>query len=542
MGYVNKKSKGMREKAHANFMGGPSYELTPLLRLRVAASSCFFGEPMYYHRDKKDTRPRRYRSGDNRYLHNDEVAELTAVLQSVSPKEWRGKTPSELMEYAIDAALDADPEATLKFAVELRNEFYIRVTPQAILVRAAMHPKVRGTGLIRIYAMDIIVRADEMATGLAYYLSKSDKKKSIPNSLKRAWRDAFGRFNEYQLAKYRMESREVKTVDVANLVHPKGELVDKLVKGELKTTGETWEAIISAEGSNAESWRKAMSKMGHMALLRNIRNLIQHEVSETEWIGKLITGAEKGKQLPFRYFSAYRAVKDAGASGKVLDAIEACLEQSIGNLPKFPGKVMSLTDNSGSACGTAASSMGTMRINEIGNLMGVLTGKVADEGWVGVFGDRYEKYAIRQKSSVFDALAEINKAGESIGGGTEHGIWLFWDSAIKNKEHWDYVFVYSDMQAGHGGLYGNDVPSPWCVGGRRGCGTAYIDVPKLIAEYRNKVNPDVQVFLVQTAGYQDTIIPEFFNKTYILGGWSDKVLHFAAEMASVSKHFPKLTQ
>jgi hypothetical protein len=35
-----------------------SYSITdPLVRLRLAASSCFFGEPMYYHRDAADARP-----------------------------------------------------------------------------------------------------------------------------------------------------------------------------------------------------------------------------------------------------------------------------------------------------------------------------------------------------------------------------------------------------------------------------------------------------------------------------------------------------
>lgn len=110
MGYVNKKSGGIKEKAHANFMGGPSYELNPLTAFRVAASSCFFGEPMYYHRDKNDKRPRRGVQSyyESAYLSDNDVIELTACLNSISPKEWRGKIPAELMEYAIDAALKDD--------------------------------------------------------------------------------------------------------------------------------------------------------------------------------------------------------------------------------------------------------------------------------------------------------------------------------------------------------------------------------------------------------------------------------------------------
>lgn len=39
--------------------------------------------------------------------------------------------------------------------------------------------------------------------------------------------------NEYQVAKYRMETRAYKTLDV-NLVHAKSDVIDKLMKGELK--------------------------------------------------------------------------------------------------------------------------------------------------------------------------------------------------------------------------------------------------------------------------------------------------------------------
>ena len=45
---------------------------------------------------------------------------------------------------------------------------------------------------------------------------------------------------------------------------------------------------------------------------------------------------------------------------------------------------MALTDNSGSARGTATSSMGRMQVATIGNLTGVLTGMQSLEGYVGV--------------------------------------------------------------------------------------------------------------------------------------------------------------
>lgn len=527
--FFNKK-KIKEDKSHLNFMGGKSYDITdPLLKLRVSLSSCFFGEPMYYHRDGKN---KINKKGNNTfYLSDLEIKYLRETLNAIDPQEWRAFSPAEIIEDCIDKALNHDPEKTLLEAVRLRNEENIRVTPQVILVRASHHEKVRGTGLIRKFASQIIKRADEPATGLAYHLYRY-KDKPLPNSLKKAWKDALENFDEYQISKYRLEDKEVKTVDVVNLVHPKSETISKLVKGELTTTGNTWESIISEKGSNKESWIEAITVMGHMALLRNIRNFIKNDISTKEYLEKLLNGVEKGKQLPFRYYSAYISVKD-NASPKILDTIELCLEKSLKNLPYFEGKTISLCDNSGSAQGTTTSSMGSMKVSTIGNLSGIITGKITDDGYLGIFGDKLEILPIRKKSSTFDLLDKSETIAKNIGQSTENGIWLFWNKAIKEKEHWDNVFIYSDMQAGHGKLYGTNKNHYkeylWM-------GTNYIDVPKLIQIYRENVNKNVKVFLVQIAGYQDTIIPEFYDKTYILGGWGDGLLRFAYEISSLNKN------
>ena len=531
MSFINTtRPKTKTSDAHLNWMGGPSFFLeSPIDTLRLAASSSFFGEPMYYQTDKADTRPRRQsKMQRSASLSEAELDYLRETLQAVDPREWRGLSPREVMEQTIDAALDFDAEATLREAVRLRHEEHIRTTPQVILVRAAQHAKVKGTGLVLKYAGGIVSRADEPSVGLAYQLATFGR--PVPNSLKKAWKSRLEAFDAYQIAKYRMESRLVKTTDVVSLVHAKSEAIDRLMKDELKSSGETWEAIVSAEGSTKETWEKSIGHMGHMALLRNLRNLLEKGVSTDLFLKKLVEGAATGRQLPFRYYSAYKAVEKL-AMPQVMDAIEQCLEIAMGNLPRFSGRVASLCDNSGSAWGTTTSSMGTMHVAEIANLSGVITGKASEEGHIGVFGDRLEMFPVRKRDSIFTMVDKIGKAGQGIGGSTENGIWLFWDKAIREKKVWDHVFVYSDMQAGHGGLYGTN---------KRGYGDyiwsnkgQYIDVPKLIAAYRKKVNPNVMVYLVQVAGYTDTIVPEFYDRTYILGGWGEGLLRFAASMAGL---------
>ena len=527
---ITRPAKQLAEKtaevAVSNFMDGVSFVPTPVTQLRMMAASCFFGEPQYYREGTTNERPLR---------HLSFLAHLETCLGSIDPGMNSGETSAAArLESVIDRALDFDAEATLKVAVDLRQNERMRATPQVILVRAAMHPIVRGTHLIRQYAPGIIQRGDEPAVGLAYYLSKTDGAKKVPNSLKRAWADYLESQSEYVLAKYRMESKAVKTVDVVNLTHAYSPAINKLMKGQLTMTDRSWEAIVSKGKGTPEAWQEALPLLlnpkGHMALLRNLRNLDAAGLMSSDVLTALKSGVAGGKQFPFRYYSAYTAVAAAAKVGMLQDALSECIDLACANLPKFTGRVMSLCDNSGSAQGALTSEMGTMRVSTIGNLMGVITGKQADEGFVGVFGDTLKVEPVRKTDSTLTQLEKMATLGDTVGGSTENGIWLFFDKAIRQREHWDHIFVYSDMQAGHGGLYGVN-PSEYAKY-RWGDGR-YIDVPALVAKYRKTVNPNVMVYMVQVAGYENSLMPEFYDRTFILGGWSENVLRFAGAMSEV---------
>lgn len=527
--------------SHANFMDGASFDVkNPLVRLRMMAASSFFGEPKFYNvetgQSDIDRGVRALRSSPG-----SSAGVTSRYLDTVLGKSWvpSANSDGQRMEVAIDDALAHDPEATLRLAIELRQVHMIRTTPQVILVRAAHHSKVRGTGLVRRYAPQIIRRADEPATQLAYHLSAYGAEAPIPNALKKAWRDYLATLSPQQLSKYRLEGHAVKTVDVVNLCRPpRTEAIDGLVRGTLRQQNYTWESLISAKGNTRSAWAEACEKFllrpqGHMALLRNLRNLNEHGLVDQVVVDALIAGARDGKQLPFRYVSAYRAVQDLRpTNARLLDGLEEALWASLEAQPKLPGRVMSLSDNSGSAWGAMTSELGTMNVATIGNLSAVLTGLSADEGHVGVFGDGLQTLALRQRRSVFDQLDEVTRLGQNVGKGTENGIWLFLDKAIREKQHWDHLFVYSDMQAGHGGLYGSEpnlyADYQWPQSRR------HIDVPKLIRTYREKVNPNVLVYLVQTAGYSDTLVPDAHGRTFILGGWGPGLLRYAQSMADLA--------
>ena len=544
--------------AHRNFMGGPSYDIPELLRLRCVAASCFFGEPQYYRADKengvttsngptgrRNSRLRALPGSSRPYIEDAIFQHLDTVLGALAgSREWVGMSPKHVVERCIDDALNVNPEATLQIASILRNEDHIRTTPQVIAVRAANHPSIKGTGLLRRYQPLIMKRMDEPAIQLAYQLSTYGRS-GIPNSLKRSWAERYRSASEYELAKYRSENRAVKSVDVVRMIDfPWTTQVAKLMNGELSQSGSTWESIRSDGGS----WEDCVEFMGHMALLRNIRNFLKNDVSIDVWLDKLVDTAENGKQLPFRYWVAYKEIFNNGLrcssneDVKIKEALEKCIFLSMKNLKDIPGKSLVLSDNSGSAWGCAPGAYNSCLVAEIGNMMGIITTLASDEGVFGIFGDRVEYLEVKRNISIFDQLKNSCEFEHHIGTGTEHGIWLAMDEIIRNVTHFDNIFIYSDMQAGHGGLYGtNSVPDRFLWSrsvnpyGYTYLGRSYIDVPMLISLYREKVNPDVNVFCVQIAGYEDTIIPEYYDRTYIMGGWSDGILSFASRMIEMNK-------
>lgn len=538
--YSKDERKAIKDTAHLNHMGNVSYDISnPVHQLRVAAASCFFGEPSYYDKNMRiDLSKKQVRKIKKTQVFNElPMSTLTPLLTL----NFENNDNMNYMESLIDKALATDAKATLELAVQLRNEFNIRLTPQVIMVRAANHPNVRqltketGTSVITEFANQIIKRADEPVAQMTYQLAAFGK--PIPNVLKRSWAKFLETQSEYAIAKYRNNTgTPYKLVDVVNMVHAKSETIDQLMKGTLRLdeNNETWESLISREGSSKETWTKAVEIMGHMALLRNLRNLLQHNVDTSLYVQKLIDGVKGGKQLPFRYYSAYKSVESVDSDSRqvVLDALEDCMTISLDNLPKLSGRVASLSDNSGSAH-SPLSSLSNTKVSHVGNLMAVITGYINNDNKTDafVFGDKLKKQPISQRKGILNQAKELNKLGETVGQSTENGIWIFLRDVLKNKTHYDHVFIYSDMQAGHGGLYGvdSDEYQDYIACGNR------IDVPKLIREYHQTVNPNCKFYLVQTAGYTDTIVPEFYKNVYILSGWSEAIFQFAHEMSNLDK-------
>ena len=519
-----------RDETVRNFMGGDSYVLNPIDTLKMIAASSIFGEPSYYRKDVKD--------GHTEYESRYADSYTRAILGDSA-----GLSTTEVFTRAIDKALDYDFGETIALAMILRKEYNMRLNPQVIMVRAATHKNraawcSANPGKFAAAEQFVMSRADEPMTQLAYYMyTNKGKKNKIPTILKKSIANKLSSLDKYQVNKYK--NAEIGMINAVRISHAHSEVLDELMKNGNVTVAsdkETWEQKKSA----GESWVQILqeTKLGHMALLRNLRNIFT-EINNAEVckaaMEELIAGVPNGKQFPYRYYNAYLQIEKSSVNHKtmILDALEECIDVAIANMPHLKGKTICLSDNSGSAWGAAPSEFSSITIAEIDNLSSVITAMASDEGEVGKFGDRLIVYPITKRNGALKQAKEITRSKDNdVGGATEGGIWEFFKDAIENKKVYDNIFIYSDQQAGTGGLYGTRAQCS-IYSREYGCRGSYINVFKLIQDYRKKVNPKVNVFSCQTAGYDNCLVPQMAYRTAMMTGWTGKEAEFVSRYAKV---------
>ena len=540
-----------------NFMGGESYELfSPIQRLKMPLLSGFLGQPTYYMPGK-----------------NDEVSideSLLTVLKTylLVPKYF-GVSRQKAFYDSVNEALDYDFGETLKLAIRARNEWFMRKSPAQLLAIAAAHPKrvefnKENPKEFRRVVMECCPLPGDMVSILDSWKALQGSKAKFPSVLKRAFEDRLAVITAYHCGKYPKS-----VIDITRIVHPTKKIVRStdlqplLTDGRIELDDEdtTWEK----HRSQGKTWKETFDAMGgrlpHMAALRNICGVARSDPGEEFmqiYCDMIVSGVKGGKQFPFRYITANDAVKremdkcpeeeegttvrtiDRKYAPIITDCLERCIQTSIDNFPKLEGSAIVLSDNSGSAHGTMTSTYGKQSISDIGNLSALITAiSCTGRGTVGVFGDELLTYEVDKARPLLEQYEEIRKLGARVGQGTENGVWLFFKRAFAEPEKYkyDHWFCYSDMQVGHGGLYGNDPEirtGNWIwTGSTRSSHANYIDVHALVNRYRQTINPKLNTFMVQTAGYNDSILPETTYRGAILAGWTGNEVVYAKEMVAL---------
>ena len=171
-------------------------------------------------------------------------------------------------------------EKVAALAIEARSKMHLRHVPLWIVRLMAALPSHRR--LVANTLTKIIQRADEITEFLALYWA--NKKQPLSAQVKRGLAAAFTKFDEYQLAKYD-RSGAVRLRDALFLCHAKPKdaeqeaLWKRLIDGKL-TIPDTWEVALSGGADKKEAFERLMAeeKLGGLAFLRNLRNMLEAQV------------------------------------------------------------------------------------------------------------------------------------------------------------------------------------------------------------------------------------------------------------------------
>ncbi|MBO9204782.1 MULTISPECIES: TROVE domain-containing protein [Niastella] len=484
-----------KEKTALNHAGAKAYTLTPEMELYSAIATTMLNDTFY---EKAD----------------DRLARIKDLMTRV-------KTPF-----------------IAKLAVYARTEMNLRTAPVVLATELAKIHK--GNDLVRKTVEMVVKRPDEITELLAYYQIANErtgikKLNRISKQLQKGLAASFNNFDEYQFAKYNRNTA-VKLRDALFLVHPKAKdeaqqlLFNKIVNNELAVPY-TWETELSALGQQPfesvmakqhavkAKWEELISsrKLGYMALLRNLRNILESDVSKDHM--QMVydhltnpTAVRNSKQLPFRFLAAYKELKavNSGYTSYIMKALENALIASVQNMKGFDlgTKVVIACDVSGSMQ-QPVSPKSKVNMYDIGLLLGMLLQAKCDNVLTGMFGDTWKMVPLPSTGILANVDAFYQREGE-VGYSTNG--YLVIKDLITKRYLADKIMLFTDTQMWDSNTNNqsaeNTISYQW---------NAY-----------KKIAPNAKLYVFDLAGHQHVPLKVEQNGVHLIAGWSDKVFEVMA--------------
>ncbi len=441
-------------------------------------------------------------AGGNAFTLDPESELVHAVLTTfLEDKHYESGSDRTTRIAALVARVK--PEFVANLAVMARTQFNMRSVVTVLIGELAKTHK--GDDLVMRTIVSAAKRPDDL-TELVSYLGKP-----LPKQVKRGIRRALLGFSRYQLAKYRAEDKEISLVDLFNLAHPKAEFASEEQKGAWKdliegnlASFDTWEVEISKATSEEErtaAWEKLVTedKLGYMALIRNLNNLIKYKVSDTVMNLALsrISDRERvknSKQLPFRFMEAYRNVE---GERYIKDAIVRAADISLENMPEFMGTTLIAVDTSGSMMGDRS---GKSPIR-IASMFAASLIKASPKSRCVLFDTQLRELQISGLMPTIGIAETIIQ--NATGGGTDTSLVFQAARALYGQGvSFERIFILSDNES-------------WAS-----------NVQVFYEEFKLETKTDPFVYAIDLTGYGTKDVKG--SKVKHIAGWSDQLLRYVA--------------
>ena len=485
---------------------------------------------MKYNSMLKEMKTEKNYEGARAYAMTPEL-ELYSAVVTASLSDTFYEKQDERVDRIVQLIRKVSPEFVARLAVYTRTEMHLRSIPLLLLVELAkIH---NGDDLVARAVEKTVLRADEIMELLMCYQWRNpsgDARKKLgrlSRQIQNGLQKAFNRFDEYQFAKYDRDGLEVKLRDALFLVHPKAKdeqqqaIFDKIVNRQLEVPY-TWETELSSLGQQRfdseekkqeavrEKWEELINsgKLGYMALMRNLRNMLQADVSllEMQKVASRLSDAEqvaKSKQFPFRYLSAYREIEkvNSAQTATLMNALEAAVKCSASNIEGFDEntRVLLASDVSGSMW-SPISQRSTIRNYDIGILLSMLLRSRCKQVVAGIFGEDW-KVVNMPSDNILMATRQLERLGNTMGFSTNGYKVVNW--LMEQNMMMDKVMMFTDMQM-------------WDSTGR------HQEIEDSWKTYK-KMAPNAKLYLFDLVGYGQLPMRLAEPDVYLIAGWSDRV-------------------
>jgi 60 kDa SS-A/Ro ribonucleoprotein len=390
------------------------------------------------------------KAGGEAYSQSPEL-ELVSILLTSFANDTFYEKAEDKFDRLKGLIKQVDPLFAAKACVFARKEFGMRSISHVLA--GELSRSISGKEWARKFYTAVIKRPDDMTEIVSYLLANKQK---LPNALKKGFAAAFDNFDAYALSKYRMEAKEVKLIDIVNLVHPRATernsvALKALVEGTLKST-ETWEAKLTeagkTEGTQEQkteakkgAWKEMVEgDMPYMALLKNLRNILEADITLIPVVCEKLINREKIKKslvLPFRYFTAIEELQQISGSREIVAALSKAAEISLDNIPNFPGKTLIAVDTSSSMNSGHGDNKSPERT---ARMFGAALYKKLDSDLL-TFDNDARFISLNPADSVLSITQNIR-----FNGGSTNFISIFELVRNANKKY-DRIIILSDMQA-----------------------------------------------------------------------------------------------
>lgn len=390
-----------------------------------------------------------------------------------------------------------------------RNTLGMRSISQ---LTAAMLNPVQFEGK-RDFFKNYMKRPDDVSEIFAIVESLGDKRS---HALVRGACDYISSLSAYQMDKYAMRNKDWSMIDLINVTHAKGDVVDKFYNGVLEKA-DTWEQKISAakdEDEKNANWRELVEggKLGYLALIRNLNNILAANISE-DWIERYLVPQltnqdkiHKSLVFPYQIYTAYKNLKVREVN--TVFALNKAFRTSVDNIPGLDGRSLVVLDVSGSM-EDRVSGNSNMTIKEVCACYAAAIYLANPDSDFIKFGTEARFCSYSRLNNVFDIIEKMQH-NSGCGYGTNI-VPVF----LMLKKHYDRIFLFSDMQVmSDNRYYSNSM-------------AAQDAMKEYFKDYGR-----TKIYSIDMGNYQTQIANPMRGDLTLLTGFSDKVFKFISFMES----------